>query len=149
MLFFCVMLLRILMKKFLVVLLVRKPCCLLFFGSRQIKKTLLVILLRRNENLELQQCYRCILSLQIPSMKNTLLLPVSLPGNENLDNYGAAPFPLLPPANSSKRNSAGPTPPPATFAGRRGGWGSIFWKTREIGLHSYSKICTLWLVPSL
>ncbi len=30
------------------------------------------------------------------------------------------------------------------LAGRRGGWGSIFWKTREIGLPSYSKICTLW-----
>ncbi len=26
-----------------------------------------------------------------------------------------------------------------TLAGRRGGWGSIFWKTREIGLPSYSK----------
>jgi hypothetical protein len=25
-----------------------------------------------------------------------------------------------------------------------GGGGSIFWKTREIGLSSYSKICTLW-----
>ncbi len=25
-----------------------------------------------------------------------------------------------------------------------GGGGSIFWKTREIGLPSYSKICTLW-----
>ncbi len=25
-----------------------------------------------------------------------------------------------------------------TLAGRRGGWGSIFWKTREIGLPSYS-----------
>ncbi len=23
--------------------------------------------------------------------------------------------------------------------------GSIFWKTREIGLPSYSKICTLWM----
>jgi hypothetical protein len=32
-----------------------------------------------------------------------------------------------------------------TLAGRRGGWGgaSIFWKTREIGLPSYRKICTL------
>ncbi len=32
------------------------------------------------------------------------------------------------------------------LAGRRGGWGgvTIFWKTREIGLPSYSKICTLW-----
>ncbi len=41
-------------------------------------------------------------------------------------------------------------PPPATKAGgthSRGGegdGGSIFWKTREIGLPSYSKICTLW-----
>jgi hypothetical protein len=25
-----------------------------------------------------------------------------------------------------------------TLAGRRGGWGSIFWKTRDIGLPSYS-----------
>jgi hypothetical protein len=31
------------------------------------------------------------------------------------------------------------------LAGRRGGWGSIFWKTREIGLPSYCKICTLCL----
>ncbi len=46
--------------------------------------------------------------------------------------------------------------PPAFVAGggqtgraeRRGGMGgSIFWKTREIGLPSYSKICTLWLIP--
>jgi len=34
-------------------------------------------------------------------------------------------------------------PPPLlrgedTLAGRRGGWGSIFWKTRDIGLPSYS-----------
>jgi hypothetical protein len=29
-----------------------------------------------------------------------------------------------------------------TLAGRIGG--SIFWKTRVLGLHSYSKICTLW-----
>ncbi len=34
-------------------------------------------------------------------------------------------------------------PPPLltgedTLAGRRGGWGSIFWKTRDIGLASYS-----------
>jgi len=28
--------------------------------------------------------------------------------------------------------------PPATKAGRRGGWGSIFWKTQDIGLASYS-----------
>jgi hypothetical protein len=34
-------------------------------------------------------------------------------------------------------------PPPATLAGRRGGWGVK--KTREIGLPSYSKICTLWV----
>ncbi len=41
-------------------------------------------------------------------------------------------------------------PPPATKAGgahKPGGEGdgvSIFWKTRELGLPSYSKICTLW-----
>ncbi len=41
-------------------------------------------------------------------------------------------------------------PPPATKAGGThspGGeadGGSIFWKTREIGLPSYIKICTLW-----
>ncbi len=36
------------------------------------------------------------------------------------------------------------------LAGRRGGGeGSIFWKTREIGLPSYSKICTLWPKLSL
>jgi hypothetical protein len=29
--------------------------------------------------------------------------------------------------------------------GGEGGGGSIFWKTREIGLPSYSKICTLWV----
>ncbi len=45
-------------------------------------------------------------------------------------------------------------PPPATKAGgthspgREGDGGSIFWKTREIGLPSYSKICTLWCVYS-
>jgi hypothetical protein len=33
-----------------------------------------------------------------------------------------------------------------TLARRRGG--SIFWKMREIGLPSYSKICTLWWTPS-
>jgi hypothetical protein len=42
-----------------------------------------------------------------------------------------------------------PHPPlrPASVypAGRRGGWGRIFWKTKEIGLPSYSKICTLWV----
>ncbi len=31
-----------------------------------------------------------------------------------------------------------------TRRGERGDGGSIFWKTREIGLPSYSKICTLW-----
>ncbi len=35
--------------------------------------------------------------------------------------------------------------PPAFVAG---GGGSIFWKTRDIGLPYYSKICTLWLTPS-
>jgi hypothetical protein len=41
-------------------------------------------------------------------------------------------------------------PPPATKAGGthspggEGDGGSIFWKSREIGLPSYSKICTLW-----
>ncbi len=29
--------------------------------------------------------------------------------------------------------------------GGEGDGGSIFWKTREIGLPSYSKICTLWI----
>ncbi len=45
--------------------------------------------------------------------------------------------------------------PPAFVAGGRadspggeGDGGSIFWKTREIGLPSYSKICTLWLNPT-
>ncbi len=43
-----------------------------------------------------------------------------------------------------------PASPPATKAGGthspggEGDGGSIFWKTREIGLPSYSKICTLW-----
>ncbi len=37
-------------------------------------------------------------------------------------------------------------PPPATHSlGGEGDGGSIIWKTREIGLPSYSKICTLWL----
>ncbi len=42
-------------------------------------------------------------------------------------------------------------PPPATKVGVThspggvGDGGSIFWKTREIGLPSYSKICTLWV----
>jgi hypothetical protein len=44
----------------------------------------------------------------------------------------------------------GVCPPPATKAGGthspggEGDGGSIFWKTREIGFPSYSKICTLW-----
>jgi hypothetical protein len=33
--------------------------------------------------------------------------------------------------------------------GGEGDGGSIFWKTREIGLPSYSKICTLWSPASL
>jgi len=43
-------------------------------------------------------------------------------------------------------------PPPATKAGvhtrqaERGMGGSIFWKKREIGLPSYSKICTLFFL---
>ncbi len=42
-------------------------------------------------------------------------------------------------------------PPPATKAGGthspgvEGDGGSVYWKTREIGLPSYSKICTLWV----
>jgi hypothetical protein len=42
-------------------------------------------------------------------------------------------------------------PPPLCCGGRtdspggEGDGGSIFWKTREIGLPSYSKICTLWV----
>ncbi len=32
--------------------------------------------------------------------------------------------------------------------GGEGDGGSIFWNTREIRLPSYSKICTLWLIPS-
>jgi hypothetical protein len=36
-----------------------------------------------------------------------------------------------------------------TLAGRRGGWGSIFWKTRDIGLPSYSNnLSTLLPIPS-
>jgi hypothetical protein len=39
----------------------------------------------------------------------------------------------------------GPTPLGRTDSpGGEGDGGSIFWKTREIGLPSYSKICTLW-----
>ncbi len=51
--------------------------------------------------------------------------------------------PLRPASLSSPRNKGGGY----TLAGGRGGWGSIFWKTREIGLLSYSKICTLWYCP--
>ncbi len=45
-------------------------------------------------------------------------------------------------------------PPPATKGGTHspggeGDGGSIFWKTREIGLPSYSKIFTLWCSPTL
>jgi hypothetical protein len=40
---------------------------------------------------------------------------------------------------SSPRNKGGGTHSP----GGEGDGGSIFWKTREIGLPSYSKICTL------
>jgi hypothetical protein len=69
------------------------------------------ILLRRNENLELQRHWRCSLSLQIPPIMNTLLLPVSLPGNENLDNYGAAcSFSSPPTPMVHKRNSGGLLP---------------------------------------
>ncbi len=52
--------------------------------------------------------------------------------------------PLRPASLSSPRNKGGEY----TLAGRRRGWGSIFWKTREIGLSSYSKICTLWCSPT-
>ncbi len=55
------------------------------------------------------------------------------------------PHPPLPLTSlSSPRNKGGGY----TLAGRTGGegdGGSIFWKTREIGLSSYSKICTLWV----
>jgi hypothetical protein len=51
------------------------------------------------------------------------------------------------------KNTGSVYPPPLLrgedrLAGGRGGWGggSIFWKTREIGLPSYSKICTLWFI---
>jgi hypothetical protein len=58
------------------------------------------------------------------------------------------PHPPLHPA------SVYPPPPPPPLlrgedrlAGRREMGGSIFWKKREIGLPSYSKICTLWATP--
>jgi hypothetical protein len=47
--------------------------------------------------------------------------------------------PLRPESLSSPRNKGGGTHSP----GGEGDGGSIFWKTREIGLPSYSKICTL------
>ncbi len=50
--------------------------------------------------------------------------------------------PLRPASLSSPRNKGGGTQSP----GGEGDGGSIFWKTREIGLPSYSKICTLWFV---
>ncbi len=48
--------------------------------------------------------------------------------------------PLRPASLSSPRNKGGGTHSP----GGEGEGGSIFWKTIEIGLPSYSKICTLW-----
>jgi hypothetical protein len=47
--------------------------------------------------------------------------------------------PLRPASLSSPRNKGGGTHSP----GGEGDGGSIFWKTREIGLPSYSKICNL------
>ncbi len=52
--------------------------------------------------------------------------------------------PLRPASLSSPRNKAGGT----HSLGGEGDGGSIFWKTREIGLASYSKICTLWVHPA-
>jgi hypothetical protein len=52
--------------------------------------------------------------------------------------------PLRPASLSSPRNKGGVTNSP----GGEGDGGSIFWKTREIGLSSYSKICTLWCNPT-
>ncbi len=49
--------------------------------------------------------------------------------------------PLRPASLSSPRNKGGGTHSP----GGEGDGGSIFWKTSEIGLPSYSKICTLWV----
>ncbi len=49
--------------------------------------------------------------------------------------------PLRPASLSSPATKAGGTYSP----GGEGDGGSIFWKTREIGLPSYSKICTLWV----
>ncbi len=54
---------------------------------------------------------------------------------------------LTPPPHPPLRTASLSSPPQQrrgyTLAGRRGEWGVIFWKTREIGLSSYSKICTL------
>jgi hypothetical protein len=47
--------------------------------------------------------------------------------------------PLRPASLSSPATKAGGTHSP----GGEGDGGSTFWKTREIGLPSYSKICTL------
>ncbi len=54
--------------------------------------------------------------------------------------------PLRPASLSSPRNKGGGYTPHS--AGGEGDGGSIFWKTREIGLPSYSKICTLCCRPS-
>ncbi len=56
-----------------------------------------------------------------------------------------------PPLRTASVSSPG-VPPPLlrvedTLAGWRGGWGSIFWKTRDIGLASYSNnLSTLYIV---
>ncbi len=56
-----------------------------------------------------------------------------------LPEYWPPPHPPLRPASlSSPRNKGG-----YTLAGRRGWWGSIFWKTREIGLPSYNDLSTI------
>jgi hypothetical protein len=52
--------------------------------------------------------------------------------------------PLRPASLSSPRNKGTHLP------GGDGDGGSMFWKTREIGLPSYSKICTLrWTVKEI
>ncbi len=52
--------------------------------------------------------------------------------------------PLRPASVSSPRNKGGTHSP-----GGEGDERSIFWKTREIGLPFYSKICTLWFIVKI
>ncbi len=69
--------------------------------------------------------------------------PISL----RLPKYWPPNSPFRPASLSSPRNKGGGGGVHTHRAERWMG-GSIFWKTREIGLPSYSKICTLWLEAS-